>query len=170
LANNLQPRLGSRVINEAVEHVKRNAIPQSVISKAVSGIKSLFQVSHRQELIWTFHPQYSAEISGRVREKDNWHQFQSNCAPLPKGCNLSFLTKTNAPEPYEVYWQVVNTGEEASKVNQLRGKIFPAKVAGKGGLIQDEGTQYTGTHWIECFIVKNGVCVARSGEYIVNIA
>ena len=170
LANNLQPRLGSSVINEAVENAKRNSVPQSIISKTVGGIKALFQVSHRQGLIWTYCPQYLVKISGRIRENDNWHPFQSNCAPLPKGCNLSFLAKTDVPEPYDVYWQVVNTGEEASKVDNLRGKIFPAKAVGKGGLIQDEATKYTGTHWIECFSVKNSTCVARSGEYIVNIA
>ena len=24
-------------------------------------------------------------------------------------------------------------------------------------------------YWVECFVVKNGVCVARSGEFVVNI-
>lgn len=170
LANTLQPRLGSRIINEAVEHTNKNLASKNFINKTIDGIKSLFQVPHCQRLLWTFRPQFLAEISGRVSEKGSWRSFQSNCSALPKGCSLSFSTKTNAPEPYDVYWQVVNTGEEASRVNQLRGKIFPAKAAGRGGLIQDEETSYTGAHWIECFIVKDGVCVARSGEYVVNIA
>ena len=32
-----------------------------------------------------------------------------------------------------------------------------------------ERTKYAGMHWIECFIVKDGVLVARSGEFVVNI-
>jgi hypothetical protein len=68
-----------------------------------------------------------------------------------------------------VYWQVVNTGPEAASVGQLRGSIFPAASRGVGGLRQKEATSYTGMHWVECFIVKNGVCVAHSQEYVVNI-
>ncbi|WP_197996831.1 nucleotide-binding domain-containing protein, partial [Gimesia chilikensis] len=30
-------------------------------------------------------------------------------------------------------------------------------------------TKFPGMHWVECFVVKNGVCVARSGEFVVNI-
>jgi len=32
-----------------------------------------------------------------------------------------------------------------------------------------ESTLYKGMHWIECFIIKNGKCVARSSEFVVNI-
>jgi len=24
-------------------------------------------------------------------------------------------------------------------------------------------------HWIECFIIRDGTCEARSGEFVVNI-
>ena len=73
------------------------------------------------------------------------------------------------PPPFQVHWQVVNTGQEAKNANQLRGKIVLSKTAGIGGLKQKEYTSYTGIHWTECFIVKNNVCVARSGEFIVRI-
>jgi hypothetical protein len=84
---------------------------------------------------------------------------------------LNFIADTNVPPPFNVYWQVVNTGAEAASLGNigLRGEIFSAKSAGRGGLHQRESTLYTGMHWIECFIVKDGVCLARSGEYIVNI-
>ena len=32
-----------------------------------------------------------------------------------------------------------------------------------------EGTAYSGTHSVQCFIIKRGVCVAMSKEFIVNI-
>ncbi len=65
--------------------------------------------------------------------------------------------------------QVVNTGDEASSVpGGLRGG-FCEGVTERGGLVRNEGTQYEGNHWIECFIVKQGACVARSGEFVVNI-
>ncbi len=28
---------------------------------------------------------------------------------------------------------------------------------------------YRGKHWIECIVVKNGICVARSGEFLVDV-
>ncbi|MCH8158181.1 MAG: hypothetical protein IID18_10625 [Nitrospinae bacterium] len=59
--------------------------------------------------------------------------------------------------------------DEAKNANDLRGEIFPTKTAGAGGLDQKEQTQYTGSHMIECFIIKRGACVARSGIFVVNI-
>jgi hypothetical protein len=29
---------------------------------------------------------------------------------------------------------------------------------------------YSGVHWVEAFVVKNGYCVARSGRKYVNLA
>jgi hypothetical protein len=80
-----------------------------------------------------------------------------------------FSASTNVPVPFQVYWQVVNTGKEAEDARQLRGEIVLSKTAGVGGLTQKESTLYTGIHWVECFIVKNSFCVARSGEFVVRI-
>jgi hypothetical protein len=70
----------------------------------------------------------------------------------------------------------VNTGPEAAAngAKGLRGDIEKAQTEGAGGLrdlgrIREESTLYSGMHWVEFFIVKGGVCIARSGEYVVNI-
>jgi hypothetical protein len=68
-----------------------------------------------------------------------------------------------------VYWQVVNTGADAEAAHQLRGG-FDAGVIERGKIERKENTLYTGSHTIECFIVKNKHLVARSGAFIVNIA
>lgn len=113
----------------------------------------------------------SVTLSGSYRRGDvgDWTKFRKDGPSLPKHCGLLFHAETNVVPPFAVYWQVVNTGEEASSANGLRGRVFPAGSAGTGGLIQKEATLYTGMHWIECFIVKDGKCVARSGEFAVNI-
>lgn len=98
----------------------------------------------------------------------NGHRFNSNDL-LNKDLNLVFNAKTNATKPFDVYWQVVNTGQEAKNADCLRGDIFISKTAGSGGLIRKENTEYTGSHWIECFIVKNNICLAKSGKFIVRI-
>ena len=88
---------------------------------------------------------------------------------MPKYRELLFSVKTDVPSPFDVYWQVVNTGKQARLANGLRGKIFQSTTAGVGGLTQKEATKYKGMHWVECFIVKSNVCLARSGEFVVNI-
>ena len=43
------------------------------------------------------------------------------------------------------------------------GKAVPGK------LTKHEGTLYTGSHGIECFIVRENKLLARSGVFVVNI-
>ena len=97
-----------------------------------------------------------------------WKTIQSNEGILPKGCGLQFEAETDVKDTFRVYWQVVNTGADATEANGLRGgfdggdrthSISPRK----------ESTSYFGTHSIECFIVQYGYLVARSGQFIVNI-
>jgi hypothetical protein len=63
----------------------------------------------------------------------------------------------------EIFWQVTNTGDEAISANDLRGRFE------SGTSVKKETARYRGTHFIECFAVRSGVCVARSGEFVVNI-
>jgi hypothetical protein len=63
---------------------------------------------------------------------------------------------------------VVNTGAQAKDVGQLRGG-FDFGTAQLGKNIRKESTRYKGSHSVECFIIKNDVCVARSGQFVVNI-
>lgn len=136
---------------------------------ASHNIPSFFDVSYKEPLKWPLQKKYTVSVSGKYKYEQQWHSFTNDGQALPKGCDLFFYAETNALQPFSVYWQVVNTGEEARTRKQLRGKIFPSKTAGIGGLRQKESTAYRGKHWIECFIVQNDKCVARSGEFIVNI-
>jgi len=178
LKNMFQPMFGSvkeDFINIAEmldeEHYMRSLV--SPVNKSSSLIvaqsKALsFNVAHRQKPYWALCLNYSVKISAKYKANASWQGFNSG-EPLNKLCDLLFSANTNIPAPFQVYWQVVNTGKEAEDARQLRGEIFLSKTAGIGGLTQKEHTSYTGIHWIECFIVKNGVCVARSGEFIVRI-
>jgi hypothetical protein len=127
-----------------------------------------FNVAHRQKPYWPLDLSYSAQMSARYKANGSWQGFNSG-DPLNKDLDLLFSVNTDVPAPFQVYWQVVNTGKEAEDARQLRGEIVLSKTAGVGGLMQKESTSYTGIHWVECFIVKNNVCVARSGEFVVKI-
>jgi len=64
------------------------------------------------------------------------------------------------------HWRVVNTGREATQEGCLRGGFYRSNT---GSGKRFENTLYRGMHWVECFIVKEGVCVAKSEEFVVNI-
>ena len=79
--------------------------------------------------------------------------------PLLRGRSLTFrVVKTNVPEPFTLYWKVRNCGEEAFRKTCVRGQI----VEDEGNWAKPEHTNFRGPHYVECYAVKNEVCVARS--------
>lgn len=112
---------------------------------------------------------YSVTIEGTYDSFHCSNFFQSN-DPLEKNLQLTFTMTTNAPEPYQVFWQVGNTGEEARNANDLRGTFFRGSdTLQLGKHKHEEHTKYTGAHWVQCIIVKDGVCVGRSRDFVVRI-
>jgi len=85
--------------------------------------------------------------------------------PIGKYLKIRMEYLGQVANTHNLYWQIVNTGEEAKSAGDLRGKIF------YGGKVRWEDTKYKGIHWIECFLVdkKKGICTARSGRYFVNV-
>ncbi len=73
------------------------------------------------------------------------HRFEIRCT----------MEYTNCPWPYKIFWKIRNVGVEAEKRDMLRGQIYE-----KGKTIV-EHSNFFGKHYIECYIIKNGVCVAR---------
>lgn len=95
--------------------------------------------------------------------QDGWRPFLlrryliESKIPLRKDKKLDFyIVDTDCPKPYEVYWKVRNVGAEAIKRNMIRGQICR-----ENGSRHIECTQFEGEHYVECFLVKNNVCVAR---------
>lgn len=106
-----------------------------------------------------------------LKGKTRFRGVNSN-ANLASGRSVRFKVWTNAKEPYDVRWQVVNTGPHAAGDNGLRGDFFTGRTLEQKPavkLVNWEVTRYTGRHWIECFVLQNGVCVGRSGRFYVNI-
>ena len=130
---------------------------------------SKFAVLHKERPSWLMVLDSEVQVIAEVI-RDGWRpkKFASG-VPLNKYSSLRFTALTSVKKPYEVYWQIVNTGEEAIDANQLRGDFYRSSIR-KGRKVRKESTKYKGMHWVECFIVKDGVCVARSGEFVVNIS
>ena len=73
------------------------------------------------------------------------HNFEIRCT----------MDYTNCPPSYKIFWKVKNVGPEAARRNQIRGQIVE-----KGNCIA-EHSNFFGNHYIECYVVKEGVCVAK---------
>lgn len=73
------------------------------------------------------------------------HNFKIRCT----------MEYTNCPPPYKIFWKVKNVGVEAEKRNMLRGEIY------ENGKSIVEHSNFFGKHYIECYIVKDDVCVAK---------
>lgn len=77
---------------------------------------------------------------------------------VAKGHDLQFELTTNTPPPYEVLWKVRNRGPEAAGLGQLRGSIFRDAIHGSNR--HQERTKYAGEHYVEVYVLKDGVVVA----------
>lgn len=169
----LKRQFGENAINEAIKGVGGSSSPEmfTQYTKAIAELKNVFLARHRQTPTWVMqlHPDVRVKVAAKG-ERDGFRSknYLSNGSPLPKKSSLRFTATTNAKKPYSVYWQVVNTGDQALRANQLRGGFYESQIY-KGKLVRTESTMYTGTHWVECFIIQNGNCIARSGEFVVNI-
>ncbi len=137
---------------------------------------ALENYSHAQELPWPEDLQKRCRVTINAylySGKKKLGGLNSNGRVIPSGLNIKFVASTKARGNYEVFWQVVNTGEHAESSTGLRGEFFQARLLGgepsSNPLINWEYSAYTGKHWIECFIVKDGICVARSGRFLVAI-
>jgi len=163
--------LGTRAVNEAYKNLGYDELISENF-KPVNYSSQLLSAPHREQPLWPLNTNYYCNISAYYNDVTDGNKRKNITAStiLPKGCYLYFRAlDTNVPKPFEVYWQVVNNGQEAKNDNCLRGGIFKAQTLGSGGLIYKDCTRFSGLHWIECFIVKNGICVARSSEFFVNI-
>lgn len=134
-------------------------------------ITSIFRSKHKQAAPWTQVSGGSVSITEAIFSQNGFRprRVYNDGSALPKGKTLKFRAKTDVAPPFDVYWQIVNTGEEATAAGGLRGGFDRGNVE-RGGAVRTEGTEYTGSHSIECFVVKGGYLVARSGPFIVNIA
>lgn len=111
------------------------------------GIKLLLDARHH------------VRIQGHVLKRDGFRTFDlaSNGNTVRIGRNIRFsITHCDVLWPYQIYWKVRNRGPEAERQDCIRGEIV------KGSRVWkiDEQTNFPGPHYVECYIVKEGVCVA----------
>lgn len=168
----LAPRMGRSLVEAAVKGGSRKS-GQSVLSSVTNLSNKILKFKdapHRKAMTW---PSLAGGNVSLTEVAINRNGFRLEKRPndgsaIPRGSSLSFDAQTTIPKPYKVFWQVINTGSEATRAKDLRGGFDEGNVI-SGGLTRKETALYSGSHSIECFIVKDGYCVAKSGQFIVNI-
>jgi hypothetical protein len=165
----LESALGQRVIATVATDLglKLTANLPTVITP-LAQVPALGDAQHCQPPTWPLQVRYKAEVTGSVHHRDTYKKlWDITNRSVPKEVRLKFKVRTNTPQPYEVKWQVVNTGEEAAAAEDLRGDFYESDETNTD--VRWEKTAYKGTHWAEAFIIKEGVCVARSGRKMVRV-
>lgn len=83
--------------------------------------------------------------------------------PLKSRKNLLFyIVECSVSEPYDIYWKVLNRGEEAKRRDCIRGQIEKDK----GSQQKSEHTDFKGDHIVECYCIKNGVVIAKDRIHV----
>lgn len=106
--------------------------------------------------------QYNLDIECIVayagNEETRYRFMESVFSWLKLGRSLTFrIVSCNVPEPYEVFWKVRNVGAVAERRNMIRGHI--TRDTGRRQSV--ETTSFGGEHFVECYVIKDGICVAR---------
>lgn len=166
----LSEAFGRDHVTRAVSQIERRKLP---IHQVAGDVPALADHGHCLRPSWPLPavlPNH-VKVTGTVHSKKHSSRalWRFSERPIPKGVYLCFKASTNTPPPYTVKWQVVNTGSEARNAGpmQLRGGFDDGDE--QWGTERWEHTMYKGTHWIEAFVIKNGVCVAKSGQVYVRI-
>lgn len=115
--------------------------------------------------IKTVASKHKVKIRARIARKNGFRHgnLSAHGNRVAKGRDLYFsIIHCDVPEPYDVYWKVRNHGPEAAKLGALRGEI----TTDSGTRSKKESTAYRGSHYVECYVVKNGVCVASNKQLV----
>lgn len=118
-----------------------------------------------EELIESYYPVnilYDLKIDCEIKQNGFRNgllrEFLVNKIRLMPNKSLRFyIDQIEVPLPYAVKWKVTNRGEQAIKRDCVRGQI----IDDKGSLERKESTNFKGSHFVECYVIKDNMVVAR---------
>lgn len=134
-------------------------VEEAALSKAADAWDNTEQfVEDRFGIDVRFNVEIDCEVSQNGFREFFLRDVTSRIIPLKAKKRLLFnITANDTPAPFDVYWKVLNRGGDTYKRNCVRGQI----VRDEGHSKKKETTDFRGEHIVECYIVKNGVVVAK---------
>jgi hypothetical protein len=138
------------------------AFPTPAITETVA--KS-FTFQDTEEYIEDQHPidiRYDLAINCEVQNESTFLRALMRRANLgfqiPKQRQLRFFVENHDIKgSFDLKWKVLNIGPTAEEKDQIRGQIHDDE--GKAQRI--ERSSFNGDHFVECYAIKDDVCVAR---------
>jgi hypothetical protein len=117
-----------------------------------------------EEFIESFYPiniRYDLKIDCEIKQNGFRNgllrEFLINRIKLLPNKSLRFyIDQIDVPPPYSVKWKVTNRGEQAIKRDCIRGQV----IDDAGSLERKESTNFKGSHFVECYIIKDNMVVA----------
>lgn len=101
-------------------------------------------------------------MSPTKKGRGRYRPLSANGNLVPIGRSLQFeIEGCTVQEPYDVYWKVRNAGPEAASRKAFRGEILK-----RGNQIR-ETSDFPGPHWVQAWIVKDGVAVATATQDVI---
>jgi hypothetical protein len=152
--------------NDAWRDIFGRNFPKAAISsnESVRSCSSL-GYTNTEEFIedkYSVDVRYNASIDATVTQKGFRPHllsfFLEHLMPLKHGRILDFEIKTDCSLPYVVKWKVRNVGLIAERRNCIRGNIIDSN---RYRNVRHESADFDGPHYVEGYIIKDGVVVAR---------
>jgi hypothetical protein len=133
---------------------------QTLVEDSCKSFTKSFSFRNTEQFIEELFPvniKYDLDIEGRVYQDGFRPELLSKLKILRIRKKIEFyIQNTSVPKPYRVFWKVRNVGPQAEKRDQIRGQIEESKYETK-----TEPISFDGPHFVECYIIKDDVCVAR---------
>jgi hypothetical protein len=149
--------------NDQVENIAESASFSINKSFAREMDESDYQYKETEEFIEYMFPienKYQLSIDCKITQNGFrpafLREFLRKSYWLSINKTLDFYIQTNTPKPYDIYWKVKNKGIIAKQKDCVRGQIVKTNSPN-----HQEYTSFKGEHFVECYIVRNGVCVAK---------
>lgn len=129
---------------------------------------TLLDLPHHKKPRWPLLLSQEIRINAKYKQNGGiFHCLQSG-TPLRKEVELKFEVQAANLRAYDIFWQVTNTGYEAANAGELRGDFYDSEIV-EGKRVRTEKTLYKGFHYVEAYIVKNGICFGKSEPFQVVI-
>ncbi len=118
-----------------------------------------------EEKGYRISPRFTARIDAKTMELNGFrHRRLRGGRPVPRGAWIKFHLVTDTPGHYDVLWKVRNFGTAAEADGGLRGQLIGSDTPTH----RKEFAKYPGQHYVEAYVVQNGVVVA-SDHHNVSI-
>lgn len=140
------------------------------VTKSISSLPVVFDDTEQKledlGFVLSLSPTYRIRIAGRVLPNRSMGSYylKDRGNKVFRGRSIQFqITECTVPTPYSIYWKVRNRGPESTSLNCIRGQIEKGEKVWRN----TEPTSFVGPHFVECYIVKNGVCVATDRQDVI---